>query len=832
MMNRFNLCILALCAVLALVLGYLMSRRFRSLTTPSPQVGREELFFLLAILLIGSLAIYGSFLLGRASFAYRDVGSDTAEAYIPFYANLIESIRNGSFGAWNFEYGLGAAATTYQSWLLDPFNFLLVPLGLAFGSAHLSLILTTVQIVKIVFSGVVFDFLLKRYCETPLGRIVGASLFSFGGYLILWGQHYWLGSVYAAFPVIVLQFERLMERWSAPRFCAVAMVSALSVGWSAYCGFMSLLGTAIYCLLRLIHFSEGKHAIRRVIKGTLKLLLPVICGILLSGIVLVPYANYLLGETSRIASESEASLLGTVRGYLLDFVPLRWIPMVLSRFLGSGLISSGADIPPELVPPTENFAYVNCYEFIVLGFGAVSFILLAQFFHWAIKECCSRDCTLVTIAALLVAMYCFNEFLPALFNVFVEPKYRSSFVLAVPVCIALAVGWEQRVQNGKTSRVALAAGALPSLVSIVWSVVNSLNARLLCAAYLLITIVFIIVLLVSSAHHDLHVASREYPVLCMILAGLAIAGSILDGFYVTQVRVTCTDSNFPSRTAEGAKDTLDALAWIRQTDEGLYRVEKDYVDCCSYNDAMVEGYWGVNSYNSTTDSDVIEFYRAFWPNAYNGDSAVQDFRADSNGYSLLSQVGVRYLLTKQPVADSRFTLINQVGSVYVYRNEGATPPLFTRETIMTEDDLELLPTDTARQVAIGKALVIPDDIAGQDSGWNTAELSSHLELGGADLIVGTVDSTAATVACLSVPFSSGWNVKIDGTEIETFRANLGFVGFEVPKGAHTIELSFTLPGLREGAALTIVGAALTAASCLVGIRLASHRGSHIAGWES
>lgn len=822
-MNRFNLCILALCALAAIALGLLIAKRLRPLTAASRSVKGQEVIVLLGILLIGSIAIYGSFLLGRSAFAYLDAGSDTYEVYVPFYTNLIEGIRSGSLGAWNFEYGLGAAATSYQSWLLDPFNVALIPLGLLLGSGRLSLALALVQILKIVVSGLAFDLLLKRYCETPFGRIVGASFFAFGGFLLLWGQHYWLGSVYAVFAVGILQFERLMELWSAPRFCCVALVSAVSVGWSAYCGFMSLLGAALYCLLRLVHAADGEHGTRRVVMGTLRLCLPVLCGVLLAGVALVPYASYLLGETSRVASGAQSSLTERAGSFLLGFVPLRWVPMVLSRFLGSGLISSGAAIPAELVPPTESFPYVNCYELIVLGFGPLALVLLLQFFHWVARDCSRKDRALVVIASVLIALYCFNEFLPALFNVFVEPKYRSSFVLAVPVCIALAMGWEKRVQAGRASRAAVLAGVIPTVAILIWSAVNSVNGKWLCLACLVITAAFCAIALFSSSQgKPCHTLAR-HSVSCVVLAGLAVAGCVLDGFYVTQVRATCASDDFPSREAEAAQDTLDALAWIRQSDDGLYRIEKTYVDSCSYNDALVQGYWGVNTYNSTTDGDVVEFYRTLWPDAYNGDSAVQDFRADVDGYSLLSQLGVRYLLSKDPIADSRFTLVKQVGSVYIYHNEGATPLLFTRETIMSEGDLQALPTDTARHIAALNAIIVSDDLATPSGEQRPADLSSRLELDGRDRIIGTVESSAATVSCLSLPYSSGWSVRIDGEEVETFRANLGFIGFEVPEGTHALEVSFSLPGLRQGAMLSVAGIALTAASCVVGARVAAGR---------
>ena len=812
-MTLANLCILALCGLMALALGAACARRLPALTAPSGQVGRLELAVLAGVLAIGSLAIYGSFLAGRASFAYRDVGLDTVDQYVPFYVNVIESLRSGTFGAWNFEYGLGTPITSCQSWLLDPFNVALLPLGVLLGSSWLSPLLTVVQIMKVAVCGLTFDALLKRYCETPLARVVGASCFAFGGYLLLWGQHYWLGSVYALFPVTVLAFERLMERWSAPRFACCALVTAVFVGWSAYCGFMALLGTAAYCLLRLVRRAHGQHQVRQVAVGTLGLCLPVLCGCLLGGIALVPYARYLLGETSRVSSGAQASLLASALGYLTEFVPLRWVPMLASRLLGSGLIATGTDIPAEVVPATSSFAYVNCYELINLGFGALAIILLAQFVHWALTEASHRDRALVLVATALVVLYCVNDFLPALFNLFVEPKYRSSFVLALPVCLALTVGWERRVQVGRVNLAALAVGTALTAAVLTWSLAVSVNARRLCVAYLLVAAAFVALVLAGRGR-------ASSPGIVMALAGLAVAGSVLDGFYVTQVRATCTSADFPARNSEATADTEEALSWLAQEDPSLYRVEKTYTEWCFFNDSLVEGYSGTNAYNSTTDGDVVAFYRSLWPDALVTSSAYQDFRNDPDGHALISQLGVRYLLSREPIDSGQFTLVNQVGGVYVYRNEGAASMLFSRDVLVGEGTLQSLPSQEARQAAVGRALVVPDEVARQAEGVPNGSVTSELSQSAPDTVTGTLSADADAVACLLVPHTAGWSVRVDGQPVETFRADLGFIGLRVSAGEHTIEAHYELPGLGEGAALSAGGLALTALCCVVGTRVA------------
>ena len=60
-------------------------------------------------------------------------------------------------------------------------------------------------------------------------------------------------------------------------------------------------------------------------------------------------------------------------------------------------------------------------------------------------------------------------------------------------------------------------------------------------------------------------------------------------------------------------------------------------------------------------------------------------------------------------------------------------------------------------------------------------------------------------------------MSIDGAEVETFRADYGFVGFIVPEGEHTVEASYSVAGLGAGCAMTAAGA-LGTIGCIVALK--------------
>lgn len=798
---------LVFCVPVGIVLAWFVNRHLNRLTVRESVPTRLERVTLLALILFGVFTIYGAFFLEESYFGYRDEGLDTVDVYVPFYLDLLDSLRDGTFGLWNFQYGLGASILSYQSWLLDPFNFVLVPLGLLLGNMRLSLALVIVQSLKIVLSGLLFDCLLARYCETPLARIIGSLCYAFSGFLILWGQHYWLGGVAVLFTLMLLLLERLRERWSVSRFLYVVAATAMCVGWSPYCGFMVLVCAAMYMLLRIIHFAGTEHLMRDVLTAVFRLLLPVLCGCLIACVTLVPYALYLTTETSRLSSDGGVSLFSSMALYASDFVPVSWLLLILSRLLGSGLVVTGSAYPEELAAPTELFPYINTYEFICLGFGVLSMVLLLQFAHWVCRDVRSRDRVLVVIAALLVALYCVNSFLPSLLNAFSAPKYRSAFALAVPLCIAISLGWERRVQVRMVARAPLAGGLILTVSVLAWSFAMAVDGHKLAGLYLIIVAIGAVMMIWLSQSSCPNAA-------ILALAAVTFSSTLMDGFFVTNSRVFCTEDDFPAATEAYSGDTMRALDWLSQNDDSLYRVEKTYADWGYYGDALIEGYRGVNAYNSTGSGGVVTYFEALWPGVVGNNGSTQNYRDTGDALELTMDLGVRYLLSRERQGNP-FELVDTFGDVSLYRNENASM-LSGRKGAISESELMELPTADERRAILTTRVSVPDDVASalpSEDGGETVSVNLRLENG--RVIVGTPDVAVDSVACLSIPYSSGWRVFVDGSEVETFRANLGFIGFLMPRGSHDLEVRYELPGFEVGACLSVVG--LVVAGVLLGV---------------
>lgn len=60
----------------------------------------------------------------------------------------------------------------------------------------------------------------------------------------------------------------------------------------------------------------------------------------------------------------------------------------------------------------------------------------------------------------------------------------------------------------------------------------------------------------------------------------------------------------------------------------------------------------------------------------------------------------------------------------------------------------------------------------------------------------------------TIPYSKGWQAKVDGKAVKTYKIQDTFVGFDISQGKHQVTLTFIPPGLYLGIALTLVSLVL------------------------
>lgn len=74
-----------------------------------------------------------------------------------------------------------------------------------------------------------------------------------------------------------------------------------------------------------------------------------------------------------------------------------------------------------------------------------------------------------------------------------------------------------------------------------------------------------------------------------------------------------------------------------------------------------------------------------------------------------------------------------------------------------------------------------------------------------DNIVGSVNANNDGYFILTVPYDKGYNILVDGVKTEYSEVNSGLVGFKISKGLHNIKITYNAPYKKIGLAISIIG---------------------------
>ena len=87
-------------------------------------------------------------------------------------------------------------------------------------------------------------------------------------------------------------------------------------------------------------------------------------------------------------------------------------------------------------------------------------------------------------------------------------------------------------------------------------------------------------------------------------------------------------------------------------------------------------------------------------------------------------------------------------------------------------------------------------------------------------VQGTIKTTRPGVLTSSIPYSTGWSVKVNGKKATTLRTNQAFLGVYLSTGTHHVTFNYELPGIKLGALLSLIGLGWTIIAGIITI-----------GWE-
>lgn len=816
-------------APFALAVVYFAVRHADALTRKSSRRTKIEMFVLAAILLICVAATLRNQIMGvgRTTLAFRKSSSDTNNQYIPFYLNLIRCAKAGSFPLWYGNFGMGASILSNQSWALDPFNLVLVPLCLVRGEGFLSQALAITFACRAVVASLLFSHLLTRFCETPIARIFGAVTYGFGGYLFTEGQHYFFGTAWVFLPLLLITLEYLMNEPKGRSFLLTCLVTAALVCFSAYLAFIVLLFVPIYVALRLIAIcaDEGpKCYFQRL--GLCAL--GVLGGVLLAGVLLIPTAYYLAVETARVGGEYASSVRNPMRALTSVLTPHE-IMLLLSRMLGNGLISIGSDYR------FIELGGLGELEFFQGGFSCAVFVLLGQFVHWAVTETKRAQKVAVLLGALLVTFYCLSYFPASILTTFRYPTYRGCLLINAVLVCAMSIAFERRLVDRKPSLLLLGASLLVTVGVLAWSWKHTVNAKLDCAFYALAVVALVVFLFrLASAPKTKHGPAAS-PALAVLVCAVAISTVIADSFFTISLNPkNVSPKKFPlTALSDTGSDMVEALSYLDETDPSYHRTESTFTYWSRWNEALTFGFDSITSYNASEDGDQTEFFHQLWPEAVAHETnnfSCYSYKSNVNNPQMMSLTGIRYVVSKKALKHSWAELLTKTDQgIYIYKvnyGDEEISPLYLRPSLLSEAEARAMSLEERRAI-LDTTLIIDDEAAAELQSLGDAKVSSTVALREeADgSITGTIEASGDAYACLAIPDTLGWTVLIDGKTVPTFRANFGLIGFRVPAGSHAFSASYRPAMLPQGAVTSAAGVIIALVGALLAHRMTASRGA-------
>jgi uncharacterized membrane protein YfhO len=73
-----------------------------------------------------------------------------------------------------------------------------------------------------------------------------------------------------------------------------------------------------------------------------------------------------------------------------------------------------------------------------------------------------------------------------------------------------------------------------------------------------------------------------------------------------------------------------------------------------------------------------------------------------------------------------------------------------------------------------------------------------------DTITGNITSDTDKLMLISIPYSSGWSLLLDGEPAKLYQADIMYMAAYIPAGEHTITLKYETPGLKAGMIISIL----------------------------
>jgi len=800
-------------------------------------IKKYKFSLLLLVLLTGmSLILYKDYIFGGKLFLFEDFGSDSVRISLPTYIYYFDWFRSG-MPLWSDKMGIGTSILSHGEIVFDPFTYILY----LFGRNSIIYMFVYLVVVKIILSGFFFWLFIGKYSNykfSPFSKIIGSLTYAFGGYMLVMGQNFVFGTIYVYLPLILYGFELWLQDKKKLLFIFILFATAL---YFYYLFYMTAFFVGVYAIFRYfsLYTYEKKHFFSYLfsIAGY---------GLLALGLSAFYWLPAAILTSSNLRVASGAPPIDS----LFTFDPTVMLT-VFARLLGIDSLGN-----------VMNYAGYNTdYYELPLYCGVITALLIPQVFCEADK----RKKAAYGILSILLAMLLFVPFFSYVMNGFSAITYRWAYILSFSfslfIATAVNIVYEKRKINFKLLFITggfLFAASLLAINHLDFTSIKADNLYIqleLYKHYPLVRKLFLINLKVFIKDYILIIfyivltflffRTRYKKVIKVII--LIVVCSELLWFPARSINDRLTTTPDPVKNHLGYFDnTNSAVRYLDNIDNSFYRVDKSYDSVKSEfgripsdNEAMVQDYRGIKSYNSNNQPNYIRFLQNAGVFVVDPKLQIpagvkpQDIiGADLNfingvgdRYLLQSFLGVKYYLTKsdQPKLNlpQYYHYITTTDGINIYKNSNYLPLGFTFDQYIINTDFQKL-DNHAKDLALLSFVIINEqdsfikkgnlsDLKNNDSQQaisklvkerraNSYQITSYQD----DAIKGKITTKQKSILVFTIPYDKGWSASVDGHKIQIEKIDNGLIGIPIDIGEHTVDLDYFPSGMKTGIVISCI----------------------------
>lgn len=720
---------------------------------------------------------------------------------IPYYYLINNAAQSGEvFWNWNIDIG-SEFGPAFSSLMCSPLTWpvFMVP------ESWLPYITVWILILKYAFAGLTSYLFIERYIKHKECAVLGSMLYAFSGYQAV-NLVFNLFDCVAFFPLMLYALDRLVQDDKRGLFAAAVWINACA-------SFTLFVQSAILCIIYFIirYWLEDIRAWRHI--G--KCILEAIIGVGIAAAAFIPQVFAMLGNT-RAAVKIPGS-------DYLTFDTTNVLLIIRSLLMPADAMSNGSVL-------VEN-DWTSCGTYLPM----VGIILAFAFVyrnkkHWI--SLCLLTCLVVAFVPVLNNM----------FMMFSAYPYRRWFyfpvlLMALASAVFIDQGEEEEGQAiWKEAVIVLAM--IVTFAVFCWSVNwdgNGGSAIKDAARFnWSVGVACIGAVAVILIWHFVKATDRGLVTLAGVFLACILTTSVMVSHYqLPSAHGPGVDGG--NNPKDVTNELFNSVEMLEDVEVWPYRMVawNNY-----YNYSMIINKPTRMSFHSIVDNSISELYEMLGTPR---ETAITPYGPTGTD-ELLS---TKYFMLNYELNSERLQKIDEVDNgtrmIYLYEDGSALPLGFTYDLYMTRSEFLTHEVEDRAAIMLRVLVVKDEDVNRVEDVLTHYDPEIHGIITRADIGVylrmhleecctnhqktnrgdftATLISGAEKYAFFSVPYSSKWNVTVNGEKAEILNIN-GLMAIRVQEGENTISFYYSMTINRVSVAISIVFAMLLIVYCIMSARKA------------